>query len=628
MSPVVSIAVSGDPPLAHLTRDADVPDDLWASLGRNIAQDTRLNSQDDAIAVPVQHLLAKRTWLAEVLTTYRCALAPSPELVQLLDRHASEKAEVEELLANGVDSIEFDGVLDGSRFTRELRPFQKRDLAHLLTISHGANFSVPGAGKTSVALATYEAERQRKGLERLLVVAPLSAFDAWQTESVECLDPPPKITSMDRRAPSSAEILLVNYQKLGGSRLEQITRWLAEKPCHLILDEAHRMKRGRNGEWGAACLDMSHLAVRRDILTGTPAPQHPTDFLALLDFLWPDQARRIMPPVALAPQPNVAAMHDVSKRLRPLFVRTRKSELGLRPPTLRVELTQMKPLQAEIYAALRSSLFRQSRMKRNDAAVLARMGRITMYLLEAASNPALLGKAIGQENAAATQWPLNPIPDGSTVADRIRAYSAHETPAKFDKLAAMVSENAGQDRKTLVWSNFTYNLSEFVDRVLRPFNPAMIRGDVPLTGDPTAGRTREEELRRFRFDDDCMVLVANPAAMSEGVSLHKACADAVYVDRTFNAGQYLQSIDRIHRLGLAETVETRITFLVCEGTIDETVDRRVRDKAERLSQMLDDQDLITMALPDEELGYSEVIDAEDLDALFGHLAGDGRSNEI
>ncbi len=102
-----------------------------------------------------------------------------------------------------------------------------------------------------------------------------------------------------------------------------------------------------------------------------------------------------------------------------------------------------------------------------------------------------------------------------------------------------------------------------------------------------------------------MVLVANPAAMSEGVSLHQDCHDAVYLDRTFNAGHYLQSLDRIHRLGLAEDIVTRMTFLVSVGTIDEIVDQRLRTKAERLSQMLEDEDLVTMALPDEEEGYSD-----------------------
>jgi SNF2 family DNA or RNA helicase len=109
--------------------------------------------------------------------------------------------------------------------------------------------------------------------------------------------------------------------------------------------------------------------------------------------------------------------------------------------------------------------------------------------------------------------------------------------------------------------------------------------------------------------------------MSEGVSLHRACHDAIYLERTFNAGQYLQSVDRIHRLGLDPGTETRITFLVSEGTIDEVVDDRIRVKAERLAEMLSDPNLVTMSLPDEETSSSS-IDPEDLDALFGHLTRD------
>lgn len=105
--------------------------------------------------------------------------------------------------------------------------------------------------------------------------------------------------------------------------------------------------------------------------------------------------------------------------------------------------------------------------------------------------------------------------------------------------------------------------------------------------------------------------------MSEGVSLHHACHDAVYLDRTFNAGQY-QSLDRIHRLGLAPGTETRITFLNCVNTIDETVDGRVRVKAARLAQLLSDPNLVTMALPDDD-AYGSWVDPDDLDALFAHL---------
>ena len=38
---------------------------------------------------------------------------------------------------------------------RKLKPFQLRDLARLLTLSNGANFSVPGAGKTTVTFALH-----------------------------------------------------------------------------------------------------------------------------------------------------------------------------------------------------------------------------------------------------------------------------------------------------------------------------------------------------------------------------------------------------------------------------------------------------------------------------------------
>lgn len=107
-----------------------------------------------------------------------------------------------------------------------------------------------------------------------------------------------------------------------------------------------------------------------------------------------------------------------------------------------------------------------------------------------------------------------------------------------------------------------------------------------------------------------------------GISLHHHCHDAIYLDRTFNAGQYLQSLDRIHRLGLDRDQETRFTFLLTSETIDAIVDARVRVKADRLGKMIDDPNLAAVALPDDE-DFGDVIDdAEDLTALFAHLRGD------
>lgn len=604
--------------MVSLKRDEAVASELWNSVGRNIAPGAAARVGDDQVIVPLERFLAARNWLGRALTTYRCTAILDPSLLALLERGDDERAEVRRALAGEIVPIGADllaELLGESRFYRELRPFQERDLARIVSLSHGANFSVPGAGKTSVTYAVYEAERSRGRVDRLLVVAPLSAFDAWVEEAGECLSPTPVVGRVEQRLPRGAEVVLINYQRLAG-RYDLIAPWVLAGRTHVVLDEAHRMKRGRNGEWGSVCLDLSRLAVRRDILTGTPAPQHPSDFVALMEFLWPHQSRRILPASVHQSEPAPTTMAEVSRSLAPLFARTRKDELGLETPLLRVELVEMKPLQAEIYEALCTQMRRAVDESARERATIGDMGAVVMYLLEAATNPALLAPVVGGR-AVTTVWPPEPIASGSTTAELIRSYANSETPRKLEKLVAMVSSNAEQGRKTLVWSNFIDSLLD-LRRVLAPHEPALIYGAIPSGEDLEGVTTRESELTRFREDRQCMVLLANPAAMSEGVSLHHTCHDAIYLERTFNAGQYLQSIDRIHRLGLEPGTETRITFLVSEGTIDEVVDDRIRVKAERLAEMLSDPNLVTMALPDEEMSGSS-IEPADLDALFAHL---------
>lgn len=607
-----------EPSHVVIRTDRNVPRELGNALSRNIAPG-RTTREDDSITVPLERFLATRNWLAQTLETYECDIEFSDDIAELIARSDSERREVARLLSSKPMPVEdLDSRLKATRFKRELKSFQRRDLADVLALSNGANFSVPGAGKTTVELACYELHKHAGLIERALVVAPLSAFEAWFKEADECLTPTPKVHRFDgSRIPLETEILLINYQRLAANYSE-IAEWVAECPCLVVLDEAHRMKRGRNGEWGSACLDLAHLASRRDILTGTPAPQHPTDLVALLEFLWPHQSGVILPSSARDNNPDAATMAMLSTRLDALFVRTRKDELGLRDPCMKVELVEMKPVQQEIYDGLRTRMRRALASGPRERASLAHLGEVFVYLLQAATNPALLARGLAQQGPSALQWPPLPAPTGSPMAQLILNYGSHEMPAKFEKLAALIDINVREKRKTLVWSNFVGTLHQLAEKVLRPYQPALVYGGVPAVSEDELVTTRETELDRFRSDEDCWVLLANPAAMSEGVSLHDVCHDAIYVDRTFNAGQYLQSVDRIHRLGLKRGVDTRVTFLVTRETIDESVDDRVRLKAERLAEMLSDRNLVTMALPDED-AYGEWVDVGDVDLLFAHL---------
>lgn len=619
----LGLTLTGNPPAVQASRLGEVPQGFWLQvLGEWGSDGDRPGEQ---IVLPLERLLSNMAWLRLACQRYGVGIVSTPDLDSILQQTRAHRRLLQAALSapQPLDGAAVAERLSGTRFSRELRPFQVRDLGQILGLANGANFSVPGAGKTSVAYAVYESERAAGRVEQMLVVAPLSAFDAWQTEVNVCFPEGerPVVAPLEAQPPRDAEVLIVNYHRLD-SRYDTIAEWVSRKPTLVLLDEAHRMKRGWDGTFGSACLSIAFLAARRDILTGTPAPQSPQDLIALMDYLWPGQGRKILPAGALVSPPPPSAGAQVANAIAPLFARTRKSELGLDQPIMKVVEVGLDPLQSEIYNALKDRYVGAFNVSMTDRANFARMGDIIMYLLEAATNPQLLTAGSSADDVATFRHPPLDVPPGSTLWDLLQEYNQYETPAKFRQLAEMIEANAAQGRKTLIWSNFVRNLQS-LERMLAVYQPAMIYGGIPSEyTDPNAARTRGGELARFRTDPACAVLLANPAAMSEGVSLHQICHDAIYLDRTFNAGQYLQSVDRIHRLGLAPGQETRITFLLTSGTIDEVIDSRIREKAERLGEMLDDPDVSTMALPSDE-DYGPALDsAADVVALFAHLRGE------
>jgi hypothetical protein len=131
------------------------------------------------------------------------------------------------------------------------------------------------------------------------------------------------------------------------------------------------------------------------------------------------------------------------------FVRTTKSELDLEPPVLHVELVQLSGLQEDIYDALRNRYAGMFDISRQDRTMLAQMGEVTMYLLEAATNPALLAGRTPDQGAIPFRYPSLAVPPGSRLADLIERYHRHEIPLKFKKLAVTVEENAPKDARRL-----------------------------------------------------------------------------------------------------------------------------------------------------------------------------------
>jgi len=170
-------------------RTPEVPDGFWLEL---IAEwGSQGAHPGHTIELRVETFLSRLAWLKPACRRYEVGLVWGDELTARVLDSRRERSELDEALGDTtpLSAAEVQQRLTGSRFDlqrRSLRPFQLRDVGKLLALRHGANFSVPGTGKTTAAYSVYEAEHHAGRVEQLLVVAPLSAFGAWESDEVTC----------------------------------------------------------------------------------------------------------------------------------------------------------------------------------------------------------------------------------------------------------------------------------------------------------------------------------------------------------------------------------------------------------------------------------------------------------
>lgn len=553
--------------------------------------------------------------------------APTGEAVERIKRFSDEVRAARiarDQLTLTLAPEEIEDRLVGANFTkRQLTPFQLRDLSRLLSLPHGANFSVPGAGKTTVTFALHLLTR-RPG-QHFFVVCPRAAFPAWKGIVSECIaddagaqDREP-FTILNGSAEANDQLLrggatrfLMSYD-LMVRQADMLAGYFARQPVHIVLDEAHRMKAGLASQRGAFLLNIATLPVRRDILTGTPMPQDASDLAAQLGFIWPGLGYDLQ--IARGASPR-----DV---LGQLYVRTTKSELGIPPASRHFHQVQMADGHKALYGIVRNESLRQLKDAIGSAGSadfdVIRARRSVMRLLQLSTNPilALQGiteSVVGLDSGIVDQVLL----EGPSL--KMRAVEDHARTL------------AHEGRKVVIWTIFTDTLHE-MERMLADINPVTLYGAVP-NGDEADPSTREGRLRRFHQDPACMAIIANPAAAGEGISLHTVCHEAIYIDRSYVATHYLQSIDRIHRLGLPPDIETNVHIYQTKapmglGSIDLSVSRRLRTKIRALQRLLDDPDLHEIAFDEENaddpIDYD--VQLEDLIDLIEELEGRSSNEE-
>ncbi len=431
----------------------------------------------------------------------------------------------------------------------EAYPHQHEGSDFLTSRESAALFDEPGLGKSRQVIDTVMQGIETDSFQGALIVCPNTLKTTWAEEVEKHSDLSCAVFGSGKQARRNAfrsltaAFYVINYEAVA-TELPSLRALLRFKPMALILDESHRIK-SPGARVTQAIHQLRHDAERRYIMTGTPVANKPEDLWSQIYFLdggsslgasFEEFRARFCTSGG-----GYTQVEEIRAQLNEIALRRRKDDtLSLPKKTVARVRVSLRGQQLSLYEQMRDEMavwvesLDGEQVRRDGEAILARLVR----LAQLASNPRLLDA------------------------------SYEETPAKFTQLDELLTgylEKA--DAKVIVWTSFVDNIPLLVERYAE-HSPVALHGRMDRSA-------RDRAVVAFRTDPATRLLVANPAAAREGLTLTSA-QTAIYLDRTFNLVDFLQSQDRIHRISQEKPCE--IVVLVASNTIDEFVDYSLEQK--------------------------------------------------
>lgn len=418
-----------------------------------------------------------------------------------------------------------------------------------------ALFDEQGLGKTKIVLDVLLQEIAAGRIDGGLVVCKHALLPIWESEIEKHTNTRGVVLSGTVGQTGLALMvyspLYVTSYSLVHRELGRIRELLKLRRMALVLDESHTIK-NPEAQTTRDILAISTLATKRIILTGTPVANYPEDLWSQFYFL---DGGKTLGPDFDAFKLYYSLGHGVSRRsvsdqnlasltsrIRSIAIRrTKEGTLELPDKSFETHTVVLEEKQALMYKQIRDEL----RLE------LTHDGR----LIETLDIENILERLLRLVQVCSNPSLIDPH------------YSA--VPAKFVALDSLISAIMGRGEKVVIWSQFVENVKLLSHRY-RGQGSAAIHGSVPV-------EDRKRIVDRFQEDVHRKILFAVPAAAREGLTL-TAANHAIYLDRNFNLVDYIQSQDRIHRIGQERPCV--ITKLMADGTVDDFVDDVLRRKFE------------------------------------------------
>jgi SNF2 family DNA or RNA helicase len=460
---------------------------------------------------------------------------------ELAEGLESERASVRKLEGG---KLPLDGLLKIGLFPYQMRGALFASLRGRVVLADDM-----GLGKTVQAIAAAELLRRRRGIARVLVIAPASVKYQWKSEiekfsglTAQVIDGPAERRLEQYRNPAffnlaSYELVLKDREAMQDLR-----------PDLIVLDEAQRIRNWATATARAVKRLKSRYAF---VLTGTPLENKLEELYSVVEFV---DGRRLGPAFRFLAEHVVKTekgkltgyrgLDQIRGQLEPILLRrTRQQVLPELPArTDQVFRVPMTPEQSEPYQEQRD--------------ILAR-------LVHKWERQGWLSEMDLRRLMCAIQN-MRMICNSTFLFDK----QTNVSP-KLTEFREIIRELAlEENRKVVVFSEYermTWLAGEVLKKLAIDF--VSLHGGVP-------GPKRGALMERFRKDDGCRVFLSTDAG---GVGLNLQVASAVVnFEPPWNPARLEQRIGRVHRMG--QTRPVQVIHLITEHSIEERVWETMRLK--------------------------------------------------
>ncbi len=523
--------------------------------------------------------------IAKTLKNTDLKIHPSVEVyidnrkLYLEERQKIGKGIIDELdeIIESDEFLLFNSIVD-NELERNLRHKQRIASFHTAKMRRTMNFSVPGSGKTSMVYGTYAylSSQEVKRVNKIVIIAPLNAARAWREEFTATFGEKRKITYCELGSLKAkdaylnvpdCEVNFINYEKVG--MLEEFLYNFIDNQTLLVLDEVHRIKNPK-GVRAMSVMDATERAGYITTLTGTPLPNKYTDIYNMMNILFRDDYAFFGYDKSQLIEPDEFLKEEIKAQLEPFFFRVTKEQLGV--PKIQED---------KYYYATQSEYEKElfDIVKEKDISYLAKY----IFLQQTEMNPSKASFLNPDSSLYHEIYSDSCALNDKLSYEELEKFKQAPVSNKLELTFKVIKRLVSEGKPVIVWCNFRSTMSELSYALKK----------TGINAVEISGGTEKEE-RDVLLDDyksgKIKVLISNPQTLAESVSLHDICHDAIYCELNLNLAQFVQSKDRIHRLGLPKDQYTQYHYIFAEYngmSLDYNTLKLLEEKEEIMNKFLE-----------------------------------------